>query len=135
MHKSTKARASDSGHDWLGSKIQKYEEFMDRLKRDLRHAIGEREKTQKQLDSYRDLADNVKMLGLEGIKDMRSLVNLGSEFFVQAQVTDTSKLFVNVGLGFHVELTHEETSKFVENKLAALHEDATRKSEQVRTHG
>ena len=39
---------------------------------------------------------------------LKTQVNLGSDFYVQAHVPDTSKIFVSVGLGFHAELTLDE---------------------------
>lgn len=60
---------------------------------------------------------------------MRTLVNLGSEVYIQADVPDTTRIFVDVGLGFHVEFTWSEALKYIsarEEKLAGQIEEYTR---------
>jgi prefoldin subunit 5 len=52
------------------------------------------------------------------------MVNLSSEFYVQANVEDTSKIFVHIGLGFHPELTLDEALKFIETKETIMNEYA-----------
>ncbi|PPE01930.1 hypothetical protein GOBAR_DD01070 [Gossypium barbadense] len=85
-------------------KIQKFEEFVDRrLKPDLVHAIAERS----------DLRKNIENLEKNSVTSLRTLVNLGSEVYMQAEVPDTQRIFVDVGLGFHVEFTWSEALKFI----------------------
>jgi len=43
--------------------------------------------------------------------------------YCQAEVPDTSHIFVNVGLGFHAELTLEEAVAFAEKKQVGLRKD------------
>ncbi|KAA3453326.1 Protein UXT [Gossypium australe] len=101
-------------------KIQKFEEFVDRrLKPDLVHAIAERS----------DLRKNIENLEKNSITSLRTLVNLGSEVYMQAEVPDTQRIFVDVGLGFHVEFTWSEALKFIslrEEKLERQIEEYTR---------
>ncbi|CAI5930720.1 unnamed protein product [Closterium sp. NIES-65] len=52
-----------------------------------------------------ELVRNIEALEENGVEEMRAMVNLGGEVFVQADVPDTSHIFVAVGLGFHVEFT------------------------------
>ncbi|PPR99197.1 hypothetical protein GOBAR_AA21468 [Gossypium barbadense] len=85
-------------------KVQKFEEFVDRrLKPDLVHAIAERS----------DLRKNIENLEKNSVTSLRTLVNLGSEVYMQAEVPDTQHIFVDVGLGFHVEFTWSEALKFI----------------------
>ena len=51
---------------------------------------------------------------------MRTLVDLGSQVYCQAEVPDTSRVFVNVGLGFHAEMDLSQAEAFAEKKVAAL---------------
>ncbi|MBA0776124.1 hypothetical protein Gotri_011172 [Gossypium trilobum] len=101
-------------------KIQKFEEFVDRrLKPDLVHAIAERS----------DLRKNIENLEKNSVTSLRTLVNLGSEVYMQAEVPDTQRIFVDVGLGFHVEFTWSEALKFIslrEEKLERQIEEYTR---------
>ena len=68
---------------------------------------------------------------------MKSLVNLGSDYFVQAKVPDTSHIFVEVGLGFHAQFTLDEALEFIEEKMKHLNglaEQETEKSITIKTH-
>ncbi|GMN41916.1 hypothetical protein TIFTF001_011143 [Ficus carica] len=101
-------------------KIQKFEEFIDRrLKPDLVRAIAERS----------DLRKNIENLEKNSVTSLRTLVNLGSEVYMQADVPDTKRIFVDIGLGFHVEFTWSEALNFIsqrEEKLSRQIEDYTR---------
>ncbi|KAF9623486.1 hypothetical protein IFM89_003102 [Coptis chinensis] len=92
-------------------KVQRYEDFVDRrLKPDLVRAVGERS----------DLRKNIENLEKNGVSSLRSLVNLGSEVYLEADVPDTRHIFVDVGLGFHVEFTWSEAINFILVKEASL---------------
>ncbi|KAL8100895.1 uncharacterized protein LOC141687278 [Apium graveolens] len=111
-------------------KIQKFEEFVDlRLKPDLVRAISERDKVFDQQKTFSDLKRNIENLEKNSVTSLRTLVNLGSEVYVQADVSDTRHIFVDVGLGFHVEFTWSEALNYIsvrEEKLARQIEEYTR---------
>ncbi|PIA62874.1 hypothetical protein AQUCO_00200709v1 [Aquilegia coerulea] len=105
-------------------KVRKYEEFVDcRLKPDLVRAIGERDKLFQQQKIYADLKKNIENLEKNGVTHLRSLVNIGSEVYAQADVPDTRHIFVDVGLGFHVEFTWSEAVQFISVKEAKLEKE------------
>eukprot|EP01092_Planopodium_desertum_P015714 TRINITY_DN8450_c0_g1_i1.p1 TRINITY_DN8450_c0_g1~~TRINITY_DN8450_c0_g1_i1.p1 ORF type:complete len:120 (+),score=0.70 TRINITY_DN8450_c0_g1_i1:45-362(+) len=54
------------------------------------------------------------------LTELSTMVDLGANFYVQAKVPKTDRIFINVGLGFHVEFTLDEALKFVEKKEAEL---------------
>ncbi|KAL4333795.1 hypothetical protein GQ457_07G017810 [Hibiscus cannabinus] len=111
-------------------KIQKFEEFVDRrLKPDLVRAIAERDKVFDQQKIFSDLRKNIESLEKNSVTSLRTLVNLGSEVYSQAEVPDTQRIFVDIGLGFHVEFTWSEALKFIslrEEKLERQIEEYTR---------
>ncbi|XP_019266046.1 PREDICTED: protein UXT homolog [Nicotiana attenuata] len=111
-------------------KVRRFEEFVDRrLKPDLVHAIAERDKVFEQQKIFSDLRSNIENLEKNSVTNMRTLVNLGSEVYMQADVPDTTHIFVDVGLGFHVEFTWSEALKYIsarEEKLARQIEEYTR---------
>ncbi|KAK9052879.1 hypothetical protein SSX86_029509 [Deinandra increscens subsp. villosa] len=146
-------------------KIQRFEEFVDRrLKPDLVRAIAERYnfmfhhplsscysgqgfRATESLVSFcyttylfgckttSDLRKNLENLEKNSITSLRSMVNLGSEVYAQADVPDTRHIFVDVGLGFHVELTWSEALKIIparEEKLARQIEEYTRLIAQIK---
>ncbi|KGN45393.1 protein UXT homolog [Cucumis sativus] len=102
-------------------KVQRFEEFVDRrLKPDLVHAIAERDKVFEQQKVFSDLRRNIENLEKNSITNVRTLVNLGSEVYVQGDVPDTRSIFVDIGLGFHVEFTWSEALKFISLKEERL---------------
>ncbi|KAJ9549634.1 hypothetical protein OSB04_022177 [Centaurea solstitialis] len=133
-------------------KIQRFEEFVDRrLKPDLVRAIAERDKVfEQQKVLYpsvmlftllvlklhcSDLRKNLENLEKNSVTSLRSMVNLGSEVYAQAEVPDTRRIFVDVGLGFHVELTWSEALNIIparEEKLARQIEEYTRLIAQIK---
>ncbi|XP_031488992.1 uncharacterized protein LOC116256709 isoform X2 [Nymphaea colorata] len=92
-------------------KVQKFEEFVDkRLKPDLVHAVAERS----------DLRKNIEALQNNEVASLRTLVNLGSEVYVQADIPCTRSICVDIGLGFHVEFTWHEALEFIRIREARL---------------
>lgn len=110
-------------------KVQRFEEFVDRrLKPDLVKAIAERDKVFEKQKVFSDLRKNIENLEKNSVTSLQTLVNLGSEVYMQADVPDTRHIFVDVGLGFHVEFTWSEAVKYIsarEERLAKQIEDYT----------
>ncbi|KAM3258269.1 hypothetical protein ACQJBY_050175 [Aegilops geniculata] len=95
-------------------KVKKFEDFVDRrLKPDLVNAIAQRDNLFQQQKTFLDLKKNIENLEKNGVTSMRSMVNLGSEVYMQAEVPDTRHIFVDIGLGFHVEFTWQEALQFI----------------------
>ncbi|KAL6969754.1 hypothetical protein U1Q18_029464 [Sarracenia purpurea var. burkii] len=95
-------------------KVQRFEEFVDRrLKPDLVRAIAERDKVFEQQKVFSDLKSNIENLEKNSVTQLTTLVNLGSEVYMQAEVPDTRRIFVDVGLGFYVEYTWSEALNYI----------------------
>ncbi|XP_055800882.1 uncharacterized protein LOC129869897 isoform X7 [Solanum dulcamara] len=111
-------------------KVRRFEEFIDRrLKPDLVHAIAERDKVFEQQIFFSDLRSNIENLEKNSVTNLKTLVNIGSEVYVQADVPDSTHIFVDVGLGFHVEFTWSEALNYIsarEEKLARQIKEYTR---------
>ncbi|KAK8943419.1 hypothetical protein KSP40_PGU007784 [Platanthera guangdongensis] len=102
-------------------KVRKFEDFVDRrLKPDLVKAIAERDKIFQQQKVFQDLKRNIQILEKNGANSLRTMVNLGSEVYMQADVPDTRHIFVDIGMGFHVEFTWSEALDFILIKEARL---------------
>ncbi|KAG8079897.1 hypothetical protein GUJ93_ZPchr0007g5776 [Zizania palustris] len=73
---------------WLRQeKVKKFEDFVDRrLKPDLVSTISQRDKLFQQQKTFLDLKRNIENLEKNGVTSMRSMVNLGSEVYMQAEV-------------------------------------------------
>ncbi|KAJ7550897.1 hypothetical protein O6H91_07G123500 [Diphasiastrum complanatum] len=59
------------------------------------------------------------------------MVNLGSEVYCQAEVPDTSHIYVDIGLGFHVEFTWSEALQFISVKEKMLTRQAEVHTRQI----
>ncbi|KAG6533084.1 hypothetical protein ZIOFF_006945 [Zingiber officinale] len=68
-------------------KVQKFEEFVDRrLKPNLVDAITLRDKVIEKQKVFSDLKRNIVSLQKNNVTSLRSMVNLGSEVYAQAEV-------------------------------------------------
>ncbi|KAK4263503.1 hypothetical protein QN277_028902 [Acacia crassicarpa] len=102
-------------------KILKFEEFVDqRLKPDLVRAIAERDKVFEQQKIFSDLRRNIENLEKSSVTSLKTLVNIGSEVYLQAEVPDTQHIFVDIGLGFHVEFTWSEALNYITQREERL---------------
>ncbi|KAJ6847038.1 protein UXT-like protein isoform X4 [Iris pallida] len=102
-------------------KVRRFEEFVDRrLKPDLVNAIAQRDKVFGQQKTFSDLKRNIENLQKFGVTSLRTMINLGSEVYAQAEVSDTQHIFVDIGMGFHVEFTWSEALDFISVKQARL---------------
>lgn len=103
-------------------KIEKYEHLLNNvLRENLRIVLEERDKVYEDIATHSQLKQTITCIIEAPEKEgLRTQVDLGSNFYVQAQVPDTSRIFVNVGLGFYVELTLQEALGFIDKKLELL---------------
>lgn len=72
------------------------------------------------VEQYEVLRANIELMKKETKSTVRSLVNIGSEVFVQARAEDRNHIFINIGLGFHVEFTLDEAITYIDKRLSKL---------------
>ncbi|KAK4758843.1 hypothetical protein SAY87_020144 [Trapa incisa] len=117
------------GH--VPEELRKWEELIDcKLKPSLVRATDERNKLFEQQKVVSDLRKNIENLQRNSITNMRTMVNIGSEVYLQAEVSDTRRIFVDIGYGFHVEFTWDEALKYLpsrEELLARKIEECTQR--------
>ena len=68
---------------------------------------------------------------------MKTQMDLGCNFYCQAEVQDTKMVLVAVGFGFFVEFTLDEAVKFVDEKVGHLTRQAerlTKDSANIKAH-
>ena len=112
--------------------MRSYEEFAnERLRTDLRHVLIARDAVLSDIAEYQQLATVVETLrqqqreaeGSHG-QGIKTLVDLGANFYARARIPDTTRVFVCVGFGFFVEFTHDEALDFIKKKVEQLTEQA-----------
>jgi prefoldin alpha subunit len=139
--KSKSSSSADAGD--VQSRIHKYQHFIEQtLQRDLQACAQLREKVEQKHTDYSSLRQSLLTLESQhalqrtshpdggDISRMKTMISLGSEFYVKAVVPDPTRLFLDVGLGFHVELTTREAITWIDAKLPTLEVKIARTKEQ-----
>lgn len=110
-----------SGKVHVQQKILEYEKFINEvLQQDLQKVLEQRDVTYEKIAQYLQLKNVVERLQESEQEVLKMQVDLGCNFFVDAEVPDPSKIFVAIGYGFFAELTLPEALKFIEKKTQLL---------------
>ncbi|MCJ8734708.1 hypothetical protein PDJAM_G00238470 [Pangasius djambal] len=127
-----------SGKPNMSEKVLQYESFInDVLRRDLQKVLEQRDGVYEKIAQYLQLKNTIKSIQETGSKELKTDVDLGCNFYVQAHVPDTSKIFVAVGYGFFLELTLSEALTFIEKKTSQLTEYSevlTKDAAKIKAH-
>ncbi|XP_020653288.1 protein UXT [Pogona vitticeps] len=119
-------------------KVLQYEAFIsDVLQRDLQKVLEQRDEVYEKIAQYLQLKNVIERLQEVGNKELKTQVDLGCNFYVNAEVPDTSTIFVALGYGFFVELTLSEALTFIEKKsklLTELSETLTKDSAKIKAN-
>ncbi|KAJ8015967.1 hypothetical protein DPEC_G00002200 [Dallia pectoralis] len=109
------------GKSSVEEKVLHYETFItDVLKRDLEKVLKQRDGVYEKIAQYLQLENTIESLKEPDTSGLKTEIDIGCHFYVQADVEDSSKIFVAVGYGFFVELTHLEALKFIAKKTNQL---------------
>ncbi|XP_036595520.1 protein UXT-like [Trichosurus vulpecula] len=120
------------------AKILQYEAFIsDVLQQDLRQVLTQRDVVYGQLTAYLQLKNVLERIQDSGDQRLCTQVDLGCNFYVNAEVPDPSRIFVGLSHGFFLELTLMEALRFVDRKshlLTLLSDSLTRDSVRIKAH-
>ncbi|XP_062370403.1 protein UXT [Cinclus cinclus] len=118
-------------------KTQRYEAFIsDVLQRDLRRVQEQREAVFEQQAQVLQLRSALTRLQ-DAPAPLHTQVDLGCNFFVNAEVPDPQRVFVALGFGFFAELTLPEALRHLERRsslLQRLSDSLTRDGAKIRAH-
>ncbi|XP_065845148.1 protein UXT-like [Oscarella lobularis] len=110
----------------MDDKVIRYEEFVENfLRRKLSIVHDKRDQVTLQLAQYTQLKNLIENFGSDNAKELKSRVNLGCDFYVQAQVTNPNQIFVSVGLGLYVQMTRDEALRFINKKEIQLKKECS----------
>lgn len=136
-------------------RLAKFETFInDRLRPDLMAILARRDAVFAEIADYVQLRSQVLALNpgvetkskndnveedekdgapplVKSSKDVKSLLNVGCEVFMQARIEDAARIFVRVGCNTHVEMTPEEALAFVDRKEKMLQGRADKLTENA----
>ncbi|XP_060737263.1 protein UXT isoform X2 [Tachysurus vachellii] len=102
-----------------------------------RKVLEQRDGVYEKIAQYLQLKNTIKSIQETGSKELKTDVDLGCNFYVQAHVPDTSKILVAVGYGFFLELTLSEALAFIEKKnrhLTEYSEILTKDAAKIKAH-
>jgi prefoldin alpha subunit len=103
--------------------IRNYEMFLSSiLQEDLKFAFESREKLKQQMVEFDELRHTINLFTSEEMQTsgLHSSLNIGCDFFVDANVKDISKILLNIGAGIFFECTLDEASHFIAKKQKML---------------
>ncbi|KAI8333616.1 Prefoldin subunit-domain-containing protein, partial [Chlamydoabsidia padenii] len=131
----TTTRAKDNN---LNDLLQKYDTFINlKLKPNLKSVLDSRDELYNTISEYQKLKSQIEMIQQGGHKELKTMVDLGSQFYAQAHIPDTSYIYVNVGFGFHVQFTLDEATSFIDKKEKRLQcsvDKYTEEADKIRAH-
>ncbi|CAD5115928.1 DgyrCDS4858 [Dimorphilus gyrociliatus] len=112
-------------------KVLEYEHFLNnKLREDLRVTLENRNKILFDIAEYLELKTFVEKLLINNDEKITTKLDLGCNFYAQAVVKDTKKIFISIGFGFFLEMTPEEALKFIDEKCTYLNEQSDLLSKQ-----
>ncbi|XP_029467806.1 protein UXT isoform X2 [Rhinatrema bivittatum] len=122
----------------LQKKVLEYEKFISEvLQRDLSKVLEQRDEIYKTIAQYLQLKNTIERLQELDDKALKTEVDLGCNFFVCAEVPDSSRIFMALGYGFFAELTLEEALRFIEKKnklLTELSENLSKDAAKIKAN-
>lgn len=112
-------------------KLLQYETFVnDVLKEDLAKLAEKLDATNADLADCLQLKVTITTFqnrGEETFKDgFKTMFDIGNSFFMQACVTDASKILLDVGLGYYVEFTLDEALVVINVRIKLLEQQVAR---------
>ncbi|CAN8313215.1 unnamed protein product [Cochlearia groenlandica] len=97
--------------------LQLLEEIIDKgLKQKLVQTTASRDKIFEEQKALSDLRKNIETLEKNGVNSLKTMVNIGSEVYMQAEVPDTRHIIMDVGLNFYVEFTRKEALDYISQR-------------------
>ena len=105
-------------------KVESYEAFLnERLKTDLKKVMDLRDSVNLEIAEYmqlRNVIERIKESNSAKVDTLRTMVDLGANFFCQAKVSNPDRIFVCLGYGFYVELSLDEALSFIDKRVVLL---------------
>eukprot|EP00088_Acartia_fossae_P037578 TRINITY_DN3878_c0_g1_i10.p1 TRINITY_DN3878_c0_g1~~TRINITY_DN3878_c0_g1_i10.p1 ORF type:complete len:180 (-),score=27.56 TRINITY_DN3878_c0_g1_i10:72-560(-) len=125
--------AKESERKELEKKITRYETHLNEvLRKDLEKCLELRDKIyteQAEFLALRNSITTIKEAGLKENETLHTKVDLGCNFYCQAEVESPQRIMVAVGMGFFLEMTLDEALQYVSRKEKEL----TEKAEELTT--
>jgi prefoldin alpha subunit len=97
--------------------VQELNSFLERL-------AARRDRLYVSMTENTKLRNNILLLQEQKLDSIRTMVHLGSQVFVQADVPDTSAVYISIGLGFHLSFSLPEAVSHLSSAESSLQQEA-----------
>lgn len=107
----------------IPKKVLRYETFInDVLKEQLKQILINLDRINTEIAEYVQLKNVIQTIQDVGVTEdiLKTQVDIGCNFYMQAKITDPTKIYMNVGLGHFVEFTLDEVVKVIELRTNLL---------------
>ncbi|XP_069360550.1 protein UXT homolog [Maniola hyperantus] len=114
----------------INETLGKYQRFIDDvLKEDLRILHLKLQHINAELTDLIQQKHTLKVITNKSVhpNGFKSQVNIGCNFFMEACVTDTSKLLMNIGLNHYLEFSTDEAFRYLDARIKVFEQ----KSEEI----
>lgn len=120
----------------ISSKIFEYEQFLnERLRTDLRCVLDRKDAINGDIAEFIQLKATIQQLmahnSTQSNTPLKTMVDLGCNFYAKARVRDCSQIIMSIGLGFYLEMQLMEAMEYVDKKVASLSSEVDRLTEQA----
>ena len=109
---------------FTATKVESYEAFLnERLKTDLKQVMDLRDNVNSEIAEYlqlRNVIEKIKESDSAKMDTLKTMVDLGANFYCQARVSNPKRIFVCIGYGFYVEFSLDEALNFIDKRVALL---------------
>ncbi|KAL0269872.1 UNVERIFIED_CONTAM: hypothetical protein PYX00_007461 [Menopon gallinae] len=111
----------------IKEKVLKYEAFVnDVLREDLKHVHQQLEKKNSELAEWVQLKTMLSTLEENNlVNGFKTKMDIGTNVYAQAEVTDSSVVFINIGCNVYVEYNIKEALRFIERHISLLQKQVT----------
>lgn len=118
----------------INEHVMRYETFIhDVLKEDLQKVNLRLQEVNSEITDLIQQKHSLKVITDKKThpNGFKAQVNFGCNFFMEASVSDTSKLLMNVGLNHYLEFTVEEANRYLDVRIKAFE----KKAEELKNQG
>lgn len=110
---------------YIPEKVLKYEAFInDVLKEELRKTSINLDETYSEIAEFVQLENMIQTIQENNLVEegLKTKVDIGCNFYMQAFVSDPSKILIDVGLGYYVEFTLSEALIVIKRRVDVLNQ-------------
>lgn len=134
----------------LSWKVVEYERFLnERLRTDLRYVLERKDGINDDIAEFLQLKSTIQhLMTIPTVSQeakqpvtpastqrksvaLKTMVDIGCNFYAKARVCDCSRIIVSIGLGFYLEMELREAVDYVDKRVERLTAEADKLSEQA----